>query len=281
MENYSSKKLELLVLKWAVTEKFRDYLLGSTFTVYTDNNPLTYIMTQKKLPAVEQRWVNASFNFSLQYRSGKENVNADILSRLPCINHEEVSSSLASVTSCATIPLGIQQLAMEDAVSDIGLPEKSLIESSAYSCQVYVESTLPVYTNEEIRKLQEDDKTISEMKKDKRVCDVNGLLGKKIVCPGGDKILLLVPEVLRKTVLEQVHDNHGHQGIERTEELVRMRFYWPDIRKSVTEWIEACQRCRVAKLPCKTVRTPLGHLTASRPLELVCVDYTLIECREL
>ena len=28
MHNYSSVKLELLVLKWVVTEKFRDYLLG-------------------------------------------------------------------------------------------------------------------------------------------------------------------------------------------------------------------------------------------------------------
>ena len=29
MCNYSSAKLELLALKWVVTEKFRDYLLGS------------------------------------------------------------------------------------------------------------------------------------------------------------------------------------------------------------------------------------------------------------
>ena len=36
--NYSSMKLELLALKWAVTEKFRPYLMGSHFTVYTDNN---------------------------------------------------------------------------------------------------------------------------------------------------------------------------------------------------------------------------------------------------
>ena len=35
MCNYSSAKLELLVLKWAITEKFRDYLLGSQFQVYT------------------------------------------------------------------------------------------------------------------------------------------------------------------------------------------------------------------------------------------------------
>ena len=31
MHNYSSAKLELLELKWAVTEKFWDYLLGSQF----------------------------------------------------------------------------------------------------------------------------------------------------------------------------------------------------------------------------------------------------------
>lgn len=28
MKNYSSMKLEFLTLKWAMTEKFRDYLLG-------------------------------------------------------------------------------------------------------------------------------------------------------------------------------------------------------------------------------------------------------------
>ena len=47
MHNYSSAKLELLALKWVVTEKFRDYLLGLQFQVYTDNNPLTYVMESK------------------------------------------------------------------------------------------------------------------------------------------------------------------------------------------------------------------------------------------
>ena len=39
--NNSSMKLELLALKWAVTEKFNPYLIGSHFTVYTENNPLS------------------------------------------------------------------------------------------------------------------------------------------------------------------------------------------------------------------------------------------------
>lgn len=52
--NYSSMKLELLALKWAVTEKFRTYLLGSKFEVFTDNNPLKYLQTTAKLGALEQ-----------------------------------------------------------------------------------------------------------------------------------------------------------------------------------------------------------------------------------
>ena len=47
MHNYSSAKLELLVLKWAVTENFHDYLLGSQFQVYTDDNLLTYVQESK------------------------------------------------------------------------------------------------------------------------------------------------------------------------------------------------------------------------------------------
>ena len=55
--NYSSAKLELLALKWAITEKFIDYLLGSKFTIYTDNNPLAYVQTSK-LGASQIHWLS-------------------------------------------------------------------------------------------------------------------------------------------------------------------------------------------------------------------------------
>ena len=49
--NYHSTKLEFLVLKWAITEHFKEYLLYEPFLVRTDNNPLTYIMTTPNLDA--------------------------------------------------------------------------------------------------------------------------------------------------------------------------------------------------------------------------------------
>ena len=82
-ENYSSNKVELLAVKWAICDVFRSYLLGSKTTLYTDNNPLTYIFTTTKLPAIEQRWLSAlaSFDIEIKYRPAKSNINADVLSR--------------------------------------------------------------------------------------------------------------------------------------------------------------------------------------------------------
>ena len=82
MQNYSAMKLELLGLKWALTDKFRDYLIGTKFTVFTDNNPLNHLNTAK-LGAVEQRWVAdlAQFDFQIVYRQGSQNAGADALSR--------------------------------------------------------------------------------------------------------------------------------------------------------------------------------------------------------
>ena len=43
--------------------------------IYTDNNPLTYVLTSAKLDACGQRWVAklANYNFTIRYRSGQSN----------------------------------------------------------------------------------------------------------------------------------------------------------------------------------------------------------------
>jgi hypothetical protein len=80
-----SGKLEFLALKWAITEQFKDYLYyAPQFMVYTDNNPLTYVLTSAKLNATGLRWIGelADYNFNIRYRPGKANVDADTLSRM-------------------------------------------------------------------------------------------------------------------------------------------------------------------------------------------------------
>ena len=71
-KNYHSTKLEFLVLKWAITEHCKEYLLYQPFSVRTDNNPLMYIMTTPNLDATGHQWVGAlvKFNFWLEYHKG-------------------------------------------------------------------------------------------------------------------------------------------------------------------------------------------------------------------
>ena len=72
---------------WAVCHKFSHWLKGKPFTVWTDNNPLTYILTKPKLDASEQRWVSIlpPFDFDIKYVPGFQNVIPDRLSRAPFI----------------------------------------------------------------------------------------------------------------------------------------------------------------------------------------------------
>lgn len=73
-------KLEFLALKWAMTKKFRKYLLGHKCIVYRDNNPLSHL-SKAKPGALDQRWVSelAVLDFTIKYRPGRTNGNADAL----------------------------------------------------------------------------------------------------------------------------------------------------------------------------------------------------------
>ncbi|KAK3521113.1 hypothetical protein QTP86_021764, partial [Hemibagrus guttatus] len=153
-----SGKLEFLALKWAITEKFRDYLYyAPTFTVFSDNNPLTYVLTSAKLNATGCRWVSelADFHFTIRYRPGKENIDADSLSRMPA-DLETTMRECTEQFSPDCVGAVIQ------AVEFQGNPDVTL----AVACQSVLasmeenEGLLKPLSKEEIRQAQKDDKDI-------------------------------------------------------------------------------------------------------------------------
>ena len=107
MRNYSSAKLELLVLKWAICEKFKDDLIGSKFTILTDNNPLTYVHTFH-LGAAQIHWLSdlMLFDFEIKYRAGKSNQVADALSQWP-VNPNSSYESLDDDGEWETLSYGM------------------------------------------------------------------------------------------------------------------------------------------------------------------------------
>ena len=114
-KNYDAHKLEFLALKWSVTERFHEYLYGGHFEVYTDNNPLTYILTTAKLDATGQRWVAslANYNFKIFYRSGKLNLEDNALSRIPWENTQVYHIE----------PLIVKTMLQSKLETEVGIPD--------------------------------------------------------------------------------------------------------------------------------------------------------------
>lgn len=95
---------------------------------------------------------------------------------------------------------------------------------------------------------------------------------------GGETVLqVLLPAALKERVLTEVHQNHGHQGVDRTLELLRQWCYWPGMSHDVRHWCQICERCQVAKDSGRPARSFMGHLLASEPNQILAIDYTMLE----
>ncbi len=302
---YPVHQLEFLALKWAVVDKFHDYLYGAQFTVMTDNNPLTYVLSSAKLNATGHRWLAAlaTYNFSLKYKPGRHNIDADVLSRYPweptkCSEWKEIPySAVRAICQLAVVSESEESSKMED---QLGLSPQSIPE--AYACPTTLTlSPMEQLTSSELKTAQEEDPIICEVKRElesgkivtsfKSSNDSVALLqrqGSKLKIQnqllyrvtqsssGREKLQLVLPEKYWTQVLRSLHDDSGHLGVERTAELLKDRFYWPRMSQHVEQYVKNCGRCIARKTLPKKV-APLNHITSSGPFDLVCIDFLSLE----
>ena len=286
MQNYSSFKLELLGLKWAVCEKFRGYLWGANFTVFTDNNPLRHLHSAK-LGATEQRWVAelAAYNFSVKYRPAKENKNADALSRHPVRmpDPEDPETQWAAVTCVqpttevprlpvtASAAIANQQI-LPDQDADIRQLQDENKDLSAV--RRIVERGSPP-TVQERRELTQFGQRLLRHLPRLRISD--SLLCRVIQRPAGEIRQVILPPSVQQQGMQLSHELRGHQGPERTLAQLQERCFWPGMSADVFNHCRSCPRCQVAKAPTSGVQHPPGHLVAHAPLEIVAIDFTRLE----
>ncbi|XP_042147578.1 uncharacterized protein LOC121836681 [Ixodes scapularis] len=77
---------ECIAAHWAITQKFRQYLIGLKFCLITDNWTVACLTSSLK---PSRRFTGmlmdlTEFDFTVQHRPGRQNVVADMLSRLSC-----------------------------------------------------------------------------------------------------------------------------------------------------------------------------------------------------
>ena len=99
-KNYCISELETLGLVWAV-RYFRPYLLGHHTIVYTDHSACLSLLNTPRPSGKLARWALTiqEMNLTLKHRSGRQNVNADALSRNP-VTDSNISNSNEILDAC-------------------------------------------------------------------------------------------------------------------------------------------------------------------------------------
>ena len=330
MRDYSSAKIELMALKWSVCDKFKDYLLGSKFTVFTDNNPLCYIKSSK-LGAAQIRWLSelALYDFDIVYRTGKSNLVADALSRRPEVEEEIEREVLPESDDEEWIAVSYQVEEQGGRISSMEFNQviselvggtkidkklkdriqvtdvaKEKLNGNTIEVATGMVSLFDSITPKEMAEFQRQDNQIApiftyvkqDQKPSKKVTyQIRSKLARKLALQWDRLILkqgvlhrlyifnemeyhqLVLPQRYHRKVLTALHDHMGHQGIDRTLDLLRERVYWPSMAKDAQDWVTNCRRCQIARGDYNQPKPKIGHLEAHNPLDLVCLDFTKID----
>ena len=288
--NYPVHKLEFLALKWAITDKFHEYLYGSEFQVFTDNNPLTYVLTTAKLDATGYRWVAAlsNYTFSITYKPGRGQVDADALSRIRWPEAIDIDTqTVHAVCKGVQAPHGKVETLCQGAKAVDALCQDNAPPSMTplQWCQAQAKDTaihkiVESIQNKALKHLKIQGDMPSELKAliwlKKQLTLKQGVLYRRITpVDAKPRLRLILPPSHCNKAMEGCHDQVGHLGLDRVLKLLRDRFYWPGMHNDVASYLNSCPRCLRRKS--QTDQAPLLNIEVNQPLELVHLDYLKIE----
>ena len=274
-----------------MTEKFKEYLLGATFTVYTDNNPLCHYRTTT-LGAVEQRWAAKleNFNFSQRFRPGRVNGNADALSRRTDLAPE---TEVLEDDGTEVPVFRSQRPACRMAITRD--PSGDLVQSlvSGRTSQQWRQEQLhdPIISGvlfyfsrqrkpDAGERSQEPSALLRLLREWDRLTLRDGTLWRCYQDPGSQEIRyqLVLPEAQKQEVWHWCHEKAGHFGADKTTALIRSRFFWVGLGTEVKKWCDGCPRCILHKKPVRSAKAPLVPIETFYPMQMVSVDFLKMDC---
>ena len=235
--NYDIHDRELLAVFQGLTH-WRHLLLSSPFptTVLTDHKNLEYY----KEPHHINRWIAhyvqqlANYNFVLQHIPGKQN-KADALSHRPdyptgANNNSDVTVlPLHLFTQTTTLACLFARTAtlssVDDRVCAHQLQQTTTLQQWATTYPLKQEGELFWYSN---------------------------------------RLVIMEDSLLRRGVISLYHDlpTAGHPGISNTTWAIACDFWWPAMKKDVTEYVKGCATCQSQKNQPNKAQPPLFPISS-------------------
>ena len=287
---YASKMLNSAESRYSVIEKessavcwaifhFEEYLDGVPFLVYSDHKPLENfpykIFKNHKIETYIQQL--GHFRFIVRYRQGKDNANADTLSRYPSLpmkSHrsrivQTAESQVNNFDPLAEHLIPKSQVARERKTepcqsSQLRLPvhaEQILIENLLANIRVVQERNELFHAV--LQYLHSGELPVDPKLKDEilRTHDLY-LIGDQdeLRRNNGGRIVLCIPEPLREYVFFKAHQSPtaGHLGQIKTVKRAQDQFWWPQMQQYLRDRVNKCPLCIAHKAPSRPNREPLG-----------------------
>ncbi|KAA3477082.1 DNA/RNA polymerases superfamily protein [Gossypium australe] len=207
--NYPTHDLELAA---------RHYLYGEKSIIYTDHKSLRYLLTQKELNLKQRMWVELLKNYdcSIEYHPGKANVVADVLSR-------KVISDLRAMFANLSL-------------YDDGSLLAELQVKPIWMAQVREKQVLDEVLSARLLQVQNGEVEDYSLNSDWVLCF------RKRACMPRDVRL-------RQTILQEAHSSPYamHPGGSKMYQDLREQFWWPGLKREVTEFVSKCLTCQQVK----------------------------------
>ena len=235
-KNWHIRDKEAFAFVFAL-RKFRPYLLGRPFRWYTDHRSLTWLQTTKDPRGRYARWLEeiGEYEFTVEYRRGDLNAHADAVS---CAHISAVPSEMPTL--------------------------------------------FQTRSDEDMLKAQLEDAELKKLHGEVRLKRINGPMTQKwkrhgwnIRLKSGSGVLVgarkrvemvLIPERLIPLVLCLKHDESGHFGTKKTEELLIQDGYgWLGMRDDVRHYCRSCVTCAKSNDPPAGYRA--SHSVTTQPTE--------------
>jgi transposase InsO family protein len=281
---YAVIEREGLGIHWGINH-FDEYLDGPRhFTVYTDHKPLKALILK---PQTNKRLQNyaaklSGYNFTVCYRKGSHNANADTLSRYPVIPLKskqglEEDSSLEAERNPSTVDEKLNRgtetddnllpSAVEAEMTSIDISKDSRTEIAKSFDNMSEEQDLdPLY---QAIKQYLDDPTVTldsryetEIRSSAHLYTLN-LNGELMRSNLQGKLVRCLPAALREFALHEAHDilAASHGGREKTIRSLADNYWWSTLYRDVERYLKCCSLCMQHKRSNK-IKRPLGERPA-------------------
>ena len=235
--------------------KFRIYLLGKKFKIHTDHKPLVSLFNKshQEMPyRVERMKINLQgYNFEVEHIPGKSNP-ADFISRRP----QQNSRHDITVKRARELEKHVHLIVRNnlfDAVTFEEVQEETRHDKDMLLLKKAISTGKPNLLPEKLKSC-------------KRIFNALSIVDDVIM--KSNKIF--IPEKLRKRVITAGHD--GHQGIEKTKDLLRSKVWYPGIDNDATKAVSSCRPCQ-ASVDVKTREPLIMSDLPSAPWEFISIDF--------